>query len=162
MIKKKKTKVKRSPKRVAASKPLSKAHEKTLKVVNATLEKAEKLGAKVVAAEEMLEISTGNIEKAVRAATRKKTAAAKRAAVTAKNTAKKAKVTLMASKARAREAEKALKKSVKLAEVERKLEEAKEKAVAAFLSKWQKAYDRKAAAKNKKKGGKKRRTKQLS
>jgi len=60
----------------------------------------------------------------------------------------------MASKAKAREAEKALKESVKLAEVERKLEEAKEKAVAAFLSKWQKAYDRKIAKKSK--GRKKR------
>jgi len=166
MIKKKKTKakrhvVKRSPKRVAASKPLSKAHERTLKVVGAALDKAEKLGAKVVAAEEALEVAMGKVEKAVSTASRKKTAAAKRAAVTAKKAAKKSKAVLAASKAKAREAEKALKDSVKLAEVERKLEEAKEKAVAAFLSKWQKAYDRKAAVKSKKKGRKKRRTKPL-
>ncbi|MCF6258563.1 MAG: hypothetical protein L3J98_00130 [Gammaproteobacteria bacterium] len=164
MVKKKKTKVKakrhtvkRSPKRVAAAKPLSKAHERTLKVVSAALDKAEKLGAKVVAAEETLEVAIGNIEKAVHAASRKKTVAARRATVTAKNAAKKARVALMASKAKAHEAEKSLKESVKLAEVERKLEEAKEKAVAAFLSKWQKTYDRKIAKKSK--GRKKRRVK---
>jgi len=157
MVKKKKTK--RSPKRVSASKPLSKAHEKTLKVVGATLDKAEKLGAKVVAAEEALEVTMGKVEKAVRAATRKETAAAKRAVVTAKNAAKKAKAALTASKVKAREIEQTLKDSVRLAEIERKMEEAKEKAVAIFLSKWQKDYDRKTTKKSKKKGRKKRRVK---
>jgi len=157
MVKKKKTK--RSPKRVSASIPLSKTHEKTLKVVRATLDKAEKLGAKVIAAEEALEVATGKIEKAVRAAARKETAAAKRAVVTAKNAAKKAKTALMSSKTKAREVEQTLKDSVKLAEIERKMEEAKEKAVAVFLSKWQKDYDRKVAKKSKKKGRKKRRVK---
>jgi hypothetical protein len=163
MVKKKKSKTKaktkvkarrvakRTPKRVAASKPMSKAHEKTLKAVHSALAKAEALGDKVIAAEESLEATAGKIEKAVKVANRKKTAAAKRAAVSAKNAAKKAKANLAAIKAKARDAEKSLMESVKLAEVERKMEEAKEKAVSAFLAKWQKAYDRKTAKQGKKK-----------
>jgi len=48
-------------------------------------------------------------------------------------------------------AEKVLKEAVKLAEGERKMEESKNSAVAAFLAKWQKAFDKKLAKKGKKK-----------
>lgn len=167
MVKKRKTKAKaktkarrapaRTPKRVASSKPMSKAHDATLKIVNRALAASEALGAKVVSAEEKVEASMAKVEKAMRAANRKKTALAKRAVVTARNAVAKAKTNLAATRAKAREIEQQLKDAVKGAETIRKKEEAKAKAVDAFIAKWERSYERKTTKKARTK--KKRRVK---
>ena len=164
MVKKRKTKAKtktrrapkRTPKRVAAAKPTSKAHEMTLKVVNRALQASENAAAKVIAAEEKLEASMAKVEKAVKTASRKKSALAARALMASRNAAAKARAGLTAAKGKARELEKNLKEAVKSAEIIRLKDEAKNKAVTTFLDKWERAYERKFAKKAR--AGKKRRT----
>ncbi len=165
MARKKKTRASKkratslTPNRIATSKGLTKEHDAAIKLVAKAVVAADSANAKVAAAKSKVDAAKAKVAVAAKKASGPRaTAAAKRAAATARAAAKKVSDAMQVVKAKARELNVQLKDSVKAAEMERKKEEAKQKAVNAFAAKWQAAYDKKAA-KKKKKRRKKRRAK---
>lgn len=152
----KKTPSRVSHRRLAASKPLSKSHEKLLKLVARSIIRLEPLIDRVKTAEHKALEAKKRITDAMKGARAKETAATKQAVIKAKASAKKAHSALSTFRTKLQEEDKALKTAVGVAEAERKKGEAKHKAIAAFTIRWERDYDRRMAQKMRSKGRKKR------
>jgi len=150
----KKTVKKVSAKKIAASKPLNKLHDSAIKVVARVVKAEEAVVERVKAVEEKVEVAKDKLVAVAKKANA--SPVAKRAHDAAKNAVKKASAVLTDVRIKARSASLAVKEAVAHAELHRKKEELKQKAIASFTDKWERAYDKTMASRAKKK--KKRRT----
>jgi len=150
----KRTVKKVSAKKIATSKPMNKLHDAAIKAVARVVKAEEAVVERLKAAEVKVEAAK---DKLVAAAKKANTSpAAKRTHDAAKNAGKKASAALTEVRIKARSASLAVKEAVAHAELHRNKEELKQKAIASFTDKWERAYDKTMASKAKKK--KKRRT----
>jgi len=134
---------KRTPRRVAAGKPVNKTHETLVRAVARGIVAVDLVGEKLQAAEQHAEQAIARVEHAAEQARKKQTAAAKRLVAQARASARKARARIGEWRTKHRHEERKLKEATGAAELERRKEEAKQKAVAAFTAKWEREWERK-------------------
>ena len=136
--------------------PINAAHKKALTAAGRAAKAQERAAAVLEKATMKRDAEDARVKNAVATAKTKKTAAAKNAVVKAKTAKAKAMESFKTAKAGVKDAGAAVKVALGEINAIKKRETAKEKAVAVFLAKWEKSYDRTAAAKAKKKVRRKR------